>query len=195
MRTYARTVLAVAAATVLGLATATAGAATMRVSPAGNFTIASLGAVTLAGTGLGGTRVSITCNMTFSGTLASSFTAAEGTAMGRVTNMVFPFCTGGTYRQGLTLPWPVTFTGLTATGIDGAIRNVTMQFDITIFGIAFACLYGGDLPFLIEVASSRTGLMTLLANSMAKRSGHEACPPTLSWSGTFSLTQQTIALA
>jgi len=190
MRTYTRTFLALGL--VLGAfagSVTAAEAATLQFSPAGNFTSASLGHVTFSG----GT-IFIRCNLTLSGTLASSITATAGAHMGMISSVSSSSCEGGTVRSILWLPWYMHFNRLTGTGVEGFLYTTAFEFSVTIFGIVVNCLYEGVESFLIAASAGRSALM-ILQGIVNKWSGAGTCPSSLTVNGTFGLSpQQAISL-
>jgi hypothetical protein len=169
----------------------TANATTIRASPGGAYTSVSLGRVTFTG-GV----ITIRCNLTLRGTLATSATASAGTRIGDMSRVEVAGCEGGTVRSINNLPYSLTFERLTETGLEFRVNRANFTLSVTIFGIVVDCTYEGNVPALVEIISGRTGLIRILTNSLSKTAGSGSCPASGSMTGTFGLSpQQTITLS
>lgn len=184
------------ALTLCALMASTATAATINISPGGSITAASLGKFTFSSG-----AITIRCNWTLSGSLATSASAAVGARMGSVSRVEVASCEGGTFRSIENLPWELTFLRLlvnesgVTTGIEFNIRNLSYTLSVTIFGIVLDCAYSGTLPVLVRINAGVTELIRVLANSLSKTAGGGFCPETNSMTGTFGITRQTITLS
>jgi subtilisin family serine protease len=187
-----RTLLALLAAAALGLAAAgTASATTIRLSPAGSFSSATLGNFTFTGG-----AITVRCNLTLIGRLASSATATAGNTIGTVNGVMVSACAGGDVTAIRGLPGTLAFLRLTATGLEFEYRTIEFTYSVVIFGMLFECAYAGSIPALVEISSGRTGLIRLLPNALTRSGGSVSCPGTGSMTGTLNLSpQQTVTLS
>ena len=173
------------------------------VSPGGAITTASSGKVTFrAG------EISITCNLSLSGSLNTSVTGIEtpsGQSLGSISGVSWRECTGGEVSAVLGLNWNILYTGETGTlpssvsSIGFTIQNA--QFRLSVFGGFVNCLYAGEAPVTMSVLRTRTAnqytTSTIRTNesSFAKVSG-SLCPNSGSMTGTFSMSPtQTITVS
>jgi hypothetical protein len=184
--------LPLAAALALGalaLGAATASAGEFQFSPGGAITGTSLGAITFSGSG-----VTITCNLTLSGTVTSArVPKVAGTSYGEITSVTIGRCSGGSAAV-LNLPWPVTYNAILGTLPEG-VTGVSLTANGTGFAMTFSgiqCLYGGNLTTLLAVTGRNpytTGLYTVPSNSsLPLLSGGFLCPRSGSMSGTFGIS-------
>jgi hypothetical protein len=183
--------LLLAVVAIAAVTASSASATTISTSPGGAYSSASLGRVTFTGG-----SITIRCNLTLSGTLATSAAATAGTKIGDMSAVETASCEGGRVRSINNLPYELRFNRLTATGLEFEVASTNFTLSVTIFGIVVDCTYGGNVPALVEIINSRTGLIRILTNSLSKTAGSSSCPTTGSMSGTFGLEpQQTITLA
>jgi len=190
MRTYVRAVFAVVvAATALAVATTVATAATINISPGGAIDMPSLGRVTFSGGVL-----NVRCSVTMKGNLVTSVAATAGARLGTISGFEVSTCEGGNIRGILNLAWSITFSRLTASGLEATFQNFSINLSVIIFGIVTDCLYSGPVPFLRRISAAATELILVLSNRLEKVSGFGSCPASISLAGSFGLTQQTITL-
>jgi hypothetical protein len=184
--TLARVIVLALAVAALGAGTASA--ASFQFNPGGRITGASLGPVTFSGSG-----ITITCNLTLSGTVTSAVVEKRaGTSYGSVTSVRIGRCTGGTAAV-LGLPWSVTYNAILGT-LPSAVTGLELTVNGTGFALTFSgitCLYGGNVSSLLAVSGSNpytTTLYALPSNSVPLVSGIFLCPRSGSMSGTFGIS-------
>lgn len=183
-------ILLISALALSALSTSAARGTTIEFSPGGAITSPSLGKLTFTGG-----SINWRCNFTLAGTLAASTTAAAGNQIGAISRVEVASCEGLTLRSINNLPYPLLYGRLVAEGLEFAISRWNMTWSVTIFGIVQDCTYEGSIPVLLTITATRTGLYTILTNSLRKTAGGSSCPASGSFSGSFGLTQQTVTLA
>jgi len=181
--------LLIATLALSALSTAAARSTTIEFSPGGAITAPSLGKLTFTGG-----AINWRCNFTLAGTLSTSTTAAAGNQIGAISRVEVASCEGFSLRSINNLPYSLLYSRLLAEGLEFTITRWNMSFSGVLFGIVVDCTYGGTVPVLLTIAASATGLFRVLTNSLAKTAGGGSCPASVSMSGSFGLTQQTVTL-
>lgn len=184
---------------VIGAAfTSSSAMADITASPAGNITATSLGQVGLIGEG-GLIDITLNCDVTLGGTLASSISDTAGAHVGAITGGSARNCDNGSAALlfGSPSTWELTLTRIDLAGTLATLLVNDAQFSVTVLGTT--CLYAGDVPISLDFSGSnpnyRTGLITVLDHTLPLASGGFLCPTTGILDATFALSpQQTLAL-
>lgn len=184
--------VAVTAVVIAVLGAAVAKAEVITAEPAGSITKTSLGAVTFSGG-----AISLNCQITLRGTLASAIEDVRGEPVGALTGGSVTSCNTGSLQLLFGVAWNDVLADVARLGGAPKLLPIDMngvRVSVTILGIT--CLYGGNVPTSLQAEGSplATRLVAVLANSLAKVSGSEFCPETIQMRGTFAITAQTLAL-
>lgn len=176
--------LIVALAAVLahsGTASATTG---IGISPGGAITANSVGRITFTGG-----AVSISCDISLTGTLAASVAKVAGTSFGSITAGTSTSCGTGVVSSVLTAtPWAVQYRSFTGTlpSISTLTQRwapMTWSYGAVTIG---TCLY--TTPGLGFTFTPPRALAIDASNSWTKAAGGALCPTSGRWSGAFALT-------
>jgi hypothetical protein len=187
-RSIRLTVVVAVAVLASALGAGTAVGASFQFSPGGAITGTSLGAVTFSGSG-----ITITCELTLSGTVTSRVVEKRaGASYGAVTSVSIGRCSGGSAAVS-GLPWPVTYNAILGSLPDG-VTAVSLTVNDASFALTFSgitCTYGGDVTSLLSVSGRNPYTTTLYAipsNRVPLVRGSFLCPSTGSMSGTFAIS-------
>jgi hypothetical protein len=181
----------------IALASGAAAAASATLEPAGEATFASNGPVTFEAGG-----ISITCDVTYAGTLeAGPIGLSGGAPLGAIDDVQTGECSGsGAIAAVLGLPWQLTVAG-TAGTLPSAATDLLLtledaQLEFSVFGGLATCLYGGDVQLAAALSGSNpyaVGAVDLEA-TVVRVSG-PLCPVTGTAAGVLDLTPaQTLAV-
>jgi hypothetical protein len=181
-------------------------------SAAHNATIRNAGEIRTASSGKVTFRageISIACNLTLAGTLASAVSnlerPEERQSLGSISSVSWAECSGGEVAGVLGTPWNILYTGETGA-MPNEVRSVSFtvqnaQFRLSVFGGFVNCLYAGEAPVSMAATATRTagtytsGLIRTTESSFSKVSG-SLCPATGTMTGSFNMSPtQTITVS
>lgn len=174
----------------VGTASASRG---LTLRPGGAITATSNGKLTLQGGGL-----NVECDVSLSGSLATSITKGIGNSVGSLSSGSATACNlGVTVVILFPSAWALTYNGFTGTlpsitGVRFIVRNA--QFLLTIPGVG-ACLFAGDVPAILNSSGGSASSITVDTNSVPLRTTLSGiCPAAGRLVGGFRIATQTLAL-